>query len=785
MVDKSTVVKVVRASLLASLAAASLAACGGGGGGGGGSPPPPILPPPPPPPPSPPAAPPPPPPPPASSFETREYKGQLFSQDRDTTVELIGASTAYAAGATGSGIVVAVIDSGVDTTISELAGRISGTTDIRASTRTAGEIDTAGHGTMVTSVIVANKDDKGMQGVAYQAQVLSIRADTPNSCENTDPTNGGCSFSDSTLIQAIDYAMTHGAKIINMSLGATGTISSQLRTKIIAATSQGILFTIAAGNEGAAPSGTDPAKGTSPTEPGNLAGDPAVGGLVVTVGAVDAAGHMPTFSNRAGSGATQNFYILAPGVQLAIAGLDDDIVNPGAPGNDADTNGNYYLGSGTSFASPAVAGALALELQLFPNITPANALAALLTTATDYVTTSPDAVAGVNAGVGTDVVGGRGILNLARAFAPIGTTSFNFSGLHVLTAEALAPARGALGDWIQNSHAFDGIVFQDKYLRGFRTGSVELSQMHGGFSDMLVRADYARGQARAVDLGDAQLAWFNAPAPIYDPRTPWAEAPEPNFSFSYNFAGSQISVGRGGGAQRLSPGMTLVEDPSGPTALGSGDEWTSMSHAFGPVILDLRSSSGGGRTASSFGIGGAGDDWAWRAGFASLTDANTALGGWLQSRFGEDDHTRLSAMTMEGVKTLGAWTLSGSAEAASARVEGVDVSGLWTSSWSFSAEHPFAGGSLRFTAAQPRRAEGGELAFNAPIAVTKTGAIIYEQRIAGLTPSGRETDFETAWSTRLSDSLSFETAAALMLQPNHVEDAKPEGAVWVSLRRAW
>jgi hypothetical protein len=115
----------------------------------------------------------------------------------------------------------------------------------------------------------------------------------------------------------------------------------------------------------------------------------------------------------------------------------------------------------------------------------------------------------------------------------------------------------------------------------------------------------------------------------------------------------------------------------------------------------------------------------------------------------------------------------------------LDVSGLWTSAWSMSAEHPFAGGALRFSIAQPRRAEGGELSFNAPIEVTKAGAIVYETRAAGLTPSGREVDLEAAWVTSLGDLTTFAAAAALSTQPNHVAAAEPEAALWLSLRHGW
>ncbi len=708
------------------------------------------------------------------------------------------ASSAYAQGATGEGIVIAVIDTNVDTSISELTGRIAGSFDVCVSggpgcltSRSTTDIDIDGHGTMVSSVIVANKNGTGMHGIAYEARVLAIRADRPGTCQMTG-TDEGCKFNDASLIAAINYAVANGAEVINMSLGGDGAISSNLRNAIINATNQGVLFTIAAGNEGAAPTGTDPAKGTVPGEPAIIAGDPAVNGRVVAVGAVDANGAMPTFSNRAGS--TSNFYLLAPGVSVVVAGVDDNVRLPTQPTctvgqttgcNDADTDGDYWLASGTSFASPAVAGALALMLDLFPNITPQNALAALLESADDYVTSTPDAILGINAGAGTDTVGGRGIMNLQRAFAPIGTTSFNFDGKEVALVEALGPARGALGDWVENSGAFNGLVFQDKFERGFRLSDVRMLGSRTPFNDFSLRADYARGQGRALALGDARISWFNAPRPAYDPRTPWMEEPDPTFQVSYSFAGGEVAIGRGGGPERLTPGLMLVDDPSGPTTLGSGDSWSSISHSFGSVTLDFRNANGLTRNASSFGVGTGGSDWAVRLGYASLRDDQTTLGGSLQSRFGQDDQTRMAAMSLEGRKDVGLWTFSGSGEVGEARIDALNVSGLWTSAWSVSAQHPFAGGAMRFSMGQPRRAEGGQLAFNAPIEVTKNGDIAYEARIAGLTPSGREVDLEAAWLTNLGPLTTLETALALSTQPNHIAEAKPETAVWLSLRHAW
>jgi hypothetical protein len=802
-VAKAVITKAVRAALLVSLTAASLAACAGGGGGSPPAPPPPINPPPPPPPLPPPPPPPPPAGPPASFFETTEYRGSGFSAypTLGPGLEQIKASSAYAAGATGTGIKIAIIDTNVHSDISELTGRVAETHDMCAAANACGigsaarlstDIDSSGHGTIVSTIAVGNKNNAGTHGVAWGAQVMSIRADRPGSCQETGP-DEGCAFADPVVANAIDYAIANGAKVINLSLGGEIDASQTLENAIRRAAAAGVLVVIAAGNEGEA-NGTTEMTGAFPTEPANIAGETASLGMVVAVGAINRAGAMPTFSNRAGH--TQTFYLLAPGADLIVAGPDDNVVFPTRPDcsatvttgcNDLDTDGDFLgPGAGTSFAAPHVSGALALMLHAFPNISPQTALQILLDTATDYITTTPDTVLGINAAAGVDPVGGRGLLNLQAAFAPQGAMSVAFGMEKIPLAMTVSPAGGAMGDWIEHSGALNGIIFQDRYMRGFRLDQARLSTARAPFADFAMRAAYARGQGHAFGVGPATLSWFSAPRATYDPRMPWADEPDATFTFSYALsATTQVSVGRGGGPERLTPALSLMQDPSGPATLGSGDEWTSMKQTFGPVTMDLRSSSGGGRNANSVGLGHYGKDWGVRLGFARLEDANTALGGSLQSRFGGEDQTKMSAMSLEGSKDLGRWTLSGSLEAANANIDELAVTGLWTSSWSLSAQTEFAGGALRFSAAQPRRAEGGEISFTAPVFLTRRGRIVYEDRVAGLTPSGRELDLETAWSASLGPMTMVEAAVAYSIEPNHIASAKPESAAWLSLRHQW
>jgi hypothetical protein len=127
----------------------------------------------------------------------------------------VKAEAAWRAGATGSGVTVAVVDSGVSRDTADLVGRISAaSTDVVPGRNTPYVADSS-HGTRVSGVIASNFNGQGTIGVAYESTILSIRTDISD-CEekNTD-----VCFSSSDLVRALDYAVAKGVKIINMSLG--------------------------------------------------------------------------------------------------------------------------------------------------------------------------------------------------------------------------------------------------------------------------------------------------------------------------------------------------------------------------------------------------------------------------------------------------------------------------------------------------------------------------------------------------------------------------------------
>lgn len=403
-----------------------LSACGDGGGGGVASSPTPTLaptavtPPPPPPPPAPP-------PPLTVNYNTAEYQHSNAAVQAQALV-------AYNAGSTGNGILVGVIDSGVDATSAEFAGRISPLSADFAGSR--GIQDVGGHGTAVSDVLLGAKNDSGIQGLAFDATLLALRSDTPGSCATATPgsTDGGCSHSDSAIAGALNAATSARAKVVNISLGGSPA-NSTLRSAIDRATAAGVIIVISAGNAGV----TDPTAAVNPDPLAQIANDPVAHGLVIIAGAVDSTNTLANFSNKAGNSAAN--FLTALGVRVRAV----------------DNTGTSYLYDGTSFSAPTIAGAVALLAQAFPTLTPAQIVALLYKSADDLGAT------------GVDTTYGNGELNIARAFSPIGSLSLAGSQVAVSLA-GNATLGTAMGDAAQGSLA---AVIRDEFGRKF---SVDLSK---------------------------------------------------------------------------------------------------------------------------------------------------------------------------------------------------------------------------------------------------------------------------------------------------------------------
>ncbi len=388
--------------------APALAACGGGSGAASGPQTPSAV-----------AVPPPPAPPPPPSnvdYNTPEYQ-------RSNAATKISAITAYAAGATGQGIMAAVIDSGVNPSLPEFAGKISAASRDVAGNRGMGDED--GHGTSVAAVLLGAKNDSDTHGVAFNATLLALRTDTPGSCANTAP-DGGCSHNDMAIASALDIAVSNGAKVVNMSLGGAGP-NSTLRAAMGRATAAGTILVISAGNDGLA----------SPDAFALIANDAVARNLIIVAGGVDDANAISVFStggsNQAGSTASRYVVALANRVRTI------------------NETGAAILASGTSYAAPAVSGAIALLAQAFPNLTSAQIVDLLLSSARDL------------GAAGVDPVYGRGLVDLASAFTARGATSVAGTSVPMSTTDN-GTLSAPMGD-----ASLTGLstVFQDAYGRAY------------------------------------------------------------------------------------------------------------------------------------------------------------------------------------------------------------------------------------------------------------------------------------------------------------------------------
>ena len=260
--------------------------------------------------------------------------------------DLINAPEAWANGITGQGVVVAVVDSGVDYTHSDLDQSIWRNTDeianngidddgngyiddVRGWDFVGGDrnpMDVDGHGTHVAGTVAAERNGTGITGVAYGAQIMPVRV---------LGADGSGSIRD--VAQGIRYAADNGADVINLSLGSefyTPVLENAMRY----ATQQGAILVSASGN-----SGLD-----SPDYPAQFATE-----LGISVGAISRSGQVTGFSNGAGYDSSLR-HVVAPGANIRST----------VPGE------GYANFNGTSMATPHVAGTVALMLSANPNLTP-------------------------------------------------------------------------------------------------------------------------------------------------------------------------------------------------------------------------------------------------------------------------------------------------------------------------------------------------------------------------------------------------------------------------------
>ncbi len=297
----------------------------------------------------------------------------LYARDQTGYMEMMHAPEAWDL-STGAGVIVAVLDTGLDVAHPDLAERVwtnarevpaNGVDDDadgciddvhgcaflhtpgeECATATGGDVaDDLGHGTFVAGIIAASGNGQGMVGVARDATVLPVKI--------LDCTGNGNTFS---LAQGILYAAEHGARVLNVSLGGPVDSVYVRETIRVARDQYGALLVAASGNSG-----------------GEVA-YPARYDSALAVGAATAAGDQrASFSNS--------------GPEVDVVAIGEGIIGA-VPDSACDgfflclESTGYAVGNGTSFSAPIVSGLAALMLSRNPFLPP-DALAGLIKSTAD------------------------------------------------------------------------------------------------------------------------------------------------------------------------------------------------------------------------------------------------------------------------------------------------------------------------------------------------------------------------------------------------------------------
>ena len=255
-------------------------------------------------------------------------------------------------GASGLGITVAIVDTGIDYTHPDLGGCLGPSCKVIGGydfvNDDADPMDDFGHGTHVAGIVSANG---AVKGVAPGSVLLGYKV--------LDSSGSGL-FSD--VIAGVEQAAVDGARVINLSLGGPGDPNDPVCQAVDNAVAGGIVVAVAAGNSG----------------PGyETLGSPGMARLALTVGASDKNDLIAQFSSR---GPAPQTYQMKPDITAPGAGILSTVPDGACP---LCSETRYLALNGTSMATPHAAGAAALLLERFPSWSPEQVREALAERAVD------------------------------------------------------------------------------------------------------------------------------------------------------------------------------------------------------------------------------------------------------------------------------------------------------------------------------------------------------------------------------------------------------------------
>ncbi|MEJ0061773.1 MAG: S8 family peptidase [Alphaproteobacteria bacterium] len=752
---------------------------------------------------------------PPPGFPNPPTVGEAAEYSAQHGLEQIGAGAANARGFAGQGITVAVLDSGLNTLHPDMVNNIApGGYDFISGSENVTDHSDVTHGTHVAGIIAAGKNDFGTRGVAYNAKILPFAVI-------------GDGAPDTAIGDAMRAATAAGARVMNGSYGpGTEAIAyyenarAQLFTDFdladanayLAAAQSGMVMVFAAGN-----SGMDdvPLMASHPLSGGFLPfvrpananiplGDPGayrkynndnsistlnadysgLEGQVIAVVAVDSTNTIAPFSNHCG--VAKAWCFAAPGVHITSTGPEN----------------TYVALSGTSMASPHVAGAVALLLSQHPELTGPQLLNLLATTATHL---------GISTTGTPDDIYGWGLINLdlaTQAVAPFSVALHGMaSGPSVLLTNSTVRVGNAFGPSVARALGSTQIGVMDAFQRNYTIGlDQHVTAASSAFDGTVALQRFGQQEFRPeIALDDRNSLNFTLRAQDGLKRAAadggGQDTTFDSFSFTHKIDDAAFNVShrdpraaslhyRVEDRELLSAQVTAggvgnpyldfvetgyaqnvtIDAPWGDgkhgklhalTAMGGpenddgqrnmlaagefnyGDPAANIGFTGGALIEDNRALGLRGDGAFALGQGSstwfAGASAFWQ--IASDTQFQASwYGGVTQASMARDSLIQ----DAEAIVST-AWRL------------GVTRNGLWQD-----------GDSLRFNLAQPLRAETGSLSLNLPQYRLRDGTVIRDNASLGLAPTGREIDFETGYRMPFGEATSLDFAALYRKDSGHV-----------------
>ena len=698
-------------------------------------------------------------------IRTTEYNNSTY-------LDAIHADGAYAIGATGYGINIAVIDDGISEGTSELAGRVLQHIDLTGLYPSGGIAD---HGTAVASIAAAARDDVGIHGVAFNSYLYDLNVFTRSS------TTGDVTASDADIRDALNIVAGNNpsyssvdARIVNMSLAGDGGFSSGTLAALRSVAAADKVIVIAAGNDGA----------SQPAPTALAVTDSGIGPSMLIVGAVDDSNVIASFSNRAGS--YGDYFVVAPGVSLPAAS----------------SSGGYVAFSGTSAAAPVVSGAMAVLANAYPYLTGPQLVALIKQTADDL------------GAPGVDPIYGSGLINLTSAMNPVAPLVMTAGDtVDTLTAplSTTTIATGSVLGTFQGGYT----ILLDAYRRAY---TVPLKTFVAQGDEASLFDSFAGVDGRASGLGIAELldSWypkkgaalaFGSGVAARHVSAAYAVALSDNaFAMSMRNAGAASLVATPGLEPTAGNGRALfLSTGSAATPQGAfiGDGMSGIALGWRHERLRMTASYAGGRnirgkselvqSSMAFKTGAV----EWGLSGSLLNEDGSVLGAYGQGVFaGAGGRTGFATASLR--YDAGAdWSLA--ATYTRARLtegslgNGLALRNVDGDAMSFTVSGPAGwrdGDLLGFRLAQPLRAEKATVDLWLPVARDMVGNIIRQRQSVGMEPDGREVDFELAYATPLPE-IGWGRAAFLTLngftalQPDHEAAAGPAYGVAAQFTFRW